>query len=71
MMQADSPNPYAVSPSETTAAFAADAERLTFIRRTYGHLTGAILALIALETVLFTVVPAQTMQGSLGRSIAP
>jgi FtsH-binding integral membrane protein len=63
MMQADSPNPYAVSSMDTAAVFAEDSERLGFIRRTYAHLTGAILALIALEVVLFTVVPAATMRG--------
>ncbi len=67
MMQAESPNPYAVSSMGTPAAFAADAERVTFIQRTYAHLTGAVLALIALEAVLFTVVPAQTMQGLVAR----
>ena len=63
-MQADSPNPYAVSSMDTgVAAFAEDSERLGFIRKTYSHLTGAIMALIGIEAVLFTVVPAQTMQG--------
>ena len=62
MMHADSPNPYSVNSMDTPAAFAADAERLTFIQRTYAHLTGAVLALIALEALLFTVVPAAKMQ---------
>ena len=63
MLHADSPNPYAVGSMETPAAFAVESERLGFIRRTYAHLTGAVLALIALEAVLFMVVPARTMQG--------
>ncbi len=66
-MQADSPNPYAVSSMDTAAIYAEDSERLGFIRRTYAHLTGAILALIALEVVLFTAVPAATMQGLVQR----
>lgn len=61
--QVDKSNPFAVSSSDPqAAAFAGDEARLTFIRRTYAHLTGAILALIALEAVLFKVVPAETMQ---------
>jgi len=63
MTQADSPNPYAVSSMDGPVAFAAESERLTFIKRTYAHLSGAVLALIALEAVLFSVVPQQTMQG--------
>src|SRR5207237_9129924 len=31
------------------------AERATFIRRTYGHLAGAILAFIGLETALLSI----------------
>jgi hypothetical protein len=69
MMQADSPNPYAVSSMDGPAAFAVESERLTFIKRTYAHLTGAILALIALEAVLFKVVPAQTMQAMVERML--
>ena len=62
-MHVDQANPY--SPTNDlphVAAFATDEARLGFIRRTYAHLTGAVLALIALEAVLFAVVPAQTMQ---------
>jgi hypothetical protein len=69
MMNENSPNPYAVGSMDTPAAFAADSERLTFIQRTYAHLTGAIVALIALEAVLFTVVPAQTMEAMVGRML--
>src|SRR5262249_41105087 len=36
------------------AADARASERTAFIRRTYGHLAGAILAFALLETVLFT-----------------
>lgn len=63
MMNENSPNPYAVSMAGTPAIYAEDAERLGFIRRTYTHLTGAVVALIGIEAVLFKVVPAETMQG--------
>ena len=49
-------NPYAAD-AGYMAGFAADAElhdRLSFIRRTYLHVFGAILAFIALEAVYFT-----------------
>lgn len=62
MMQAESPNPYAVSSMDQAAVFAEDSERLEFIRRTYAHLTGAIMALIGLEVVLFTIVPDAIIQ---------
>ena len=68
-MHVDSPNPYAVSSMDTPAALAADQERLTFIRRTYAHLTGAILALIGIEAVLFAVVPADTMNAMVSRML--
>ena len=62
--QVDRQNPFAVTATMgDVAAYAEDSERIGFIRKTYMHLTGAVLALIALETVLFTVVPAATMQG--------
>jgi FtsH-binding integral membrane protein len=60
--QIDDQNPFAVTSSgDTMAALAEDSERLGFIRKTYAHLAGAVLSLVALETVLFTVVPAETM----------
>ncbi|TWU51982.1 Bax inhibitor-1/YccA family protein [Rubripirellula reticaptiva] len=68
-MQVDSPNPYAVSSMDTPAAFAAENERMAFIRKTYAHMTGAILALIAIEFVLFAVVPAATMNALVGRML--
>ena len=60
MMQENTHNPYAVGAPQVVA-FAADQERLTFIRRTYAHMTGAIVALIAIEAFLFQVVPPATM----------
>ena len=53
-------NPYAST--AVPAAFADESARAGFLRRTYMHLAGAVLALIALETVIFTMVPDQTMQ---------
>ena len=43
------------------AAQAPASDRAAFIRRTYAHLAGAILAFVGLETVLFTVVPQETL----------
>lgn len=58
-------NPYASA--AVPAAFADESARAGFIRRTYMHLAGAVLALVALETVIFTVVPEQTMLNLVGR----
>ena len=69
MMQETSPNPYAVGAPQV-AAYAADSERLTFIQRTYAHMTGAIVALIAVEAVLFQVVPAATMDMLVTRMLS-
>jgi FtsH-binding integral membrane protein len=43
------------------AAQAGRSERAAFIRRTYAHLAGAVLALIGLETVLLNVVDHNTV----------
>ena len=69
MMQETRPNPYSVGAPQV-AAYAADSERLTFIRRTYAHMTGAIVALIAVEAVLFQVVPAATMDMLVTRMLS-
>ena len=45
------------------AAFAQESERTTFIRRTYLHLAGAIAAFVAIETIIFAMVPPETLQG--------
>lgn len=68
-MQLDNSNPYSVHTQDQPAEFglSLDAERIGFIRRTYAHLTGAVLALIALEAVLFMVVPAATMEAMVER----
>lgn len=67
MMNADSQNPYAVSSIGSSAALAVEAERVGFIQRTYAHLTGAVLALIGIEAVLFNVVSDQTMQSVIAK----
>src|SRR5438132_581952 len=43
-------------------------ERATFIRRTYAHLAGAILAFIGLEAALLQVVTPQEVMQVLGQS---
>ena len=65
MSHIDQNNPYAVNMD--AVASKPEAARATFIRKTYAHLTGAILALIAFEFVLFQVVPVATMQGLVVR----
>ena len=69
MMNENAPNPYAVTARGPAAIYAEDSERIGFIRRTYAHLTGAILALVALETALFVIVPAQTMEAMVTRML--
>ncbi len=44
-----------------TAELADAQERVAFIRRTYGHLAGAILAFAAIEAIIFSLVPAQAI----------
>jgi FtsH-binding integral membrane protein len=51
------------------AAQASASDRAAFIRRTYAHLAGAILAFVGLETFLFQVVPQETLtQFAIGLS---
>ncbi len=66
----DPHNPFAVTSAGMIAANAEDTERLAFIRKTYAHLTGAVLALIALEMVLFTAVPKETMELLVSRMLS-
>ncbi|MHB0956341.1 MAG: Bax inhibitor-1/YccA family protein [Pirellulaceae bacterium] len=55
-------NPYAATYGASTfAAVAAESERTTFIRRTYAHLAGAVFAFMALELVIFNMVPEQSL----------
>lgn len=46
----ESPNPYA---NGNAVAYAVENERTTFLRKTYLHLLGAVLAFVGLEVVLF------------------
>jgi FtsH-binding integral membrane protein len=71
-MQADSQNPYSVQATMANgpAIYADVSERAAFIRRTYAHLTGAILALVAVEAFLFMVIPAATMQNMVGTMLS-
>lgn len=48
------------------AAFAEESARTAFIRRTYLHLAGAVAAFVAIETIIFTMVPAETLQHIMG-----
>jgi len=57
---------YDVSYGYGSAATAEPSERALFIRRTYSHLAGAILAFIALEAVLVNTVPFDVIAGMLG-----
>ncbi len=55
-------NPYAATYGPSTfAAAAGESERTTFIRRTYAHLAGAVFAFMAIELVIFNMVPAQEL----------
>lgn len=51
------------------AAFAEESARTAFIRRTYSHLTGAVFALMAIEFVLFAVVPRDVMTGLVQKMV--
>src|SRR5438045_2361993 len=52
------------------AAEAAADARAAFIRRTYGHLAGAILAFTLIETVLVQVVPQETIVALFGGQLS-
>jgi FtsH-binding integral membrane protein len=53
-------NPYAL-PSSGTVATASTSERTTFIRKTYLHLAGAVMAFVLLEGLLLAVLPANLL----------
>lgn len=53
---------------EYPVARAASSERALFIRRTYSHLAGAILAFMGIEALLLNVVGAEQVFGVLGAS---
>jgi FtsH-binding integral membrane protein len=61
----DQQNPYAATYNELAgtpfAYMAEESERTAFMRRTYAHLAGAVALFVAIETLIFTVVPQATM----------
>lgn len=61
-------NPYQSPYGQTgsMAAYAAESERTTFIRRTYAHLAAAVAMFVGLETLYFSMIPAETMRNILG-----
>jgi FtsH-binding integral membrane protein len=62
------PNPYAATYDADTmmAAWASEDARVGFIRRTYLHLAGAIGLFALLEGMIFTLVPAETLENLMG-----
>jgi FtsH-binding integral membrane protein len=54
-------NAYAIPAAEAPAA-----DRATFIKKTYLHLIGALLALTGIEFIIFAVVPQETLAGLVG-----
>jgi len=61
-------NPYATFGMQTAAQAPAD-ERVAFLKRVYLHVAGAIYALVAIEWLLFSVVPADTMNNIVGTMV--
>jgi FtsH-binding integral membrane protein len=53
---------------EPFAVEASQAERAAFIRRTYGHLAGAILAFVAIQLVLFRIPGIENLVGTMVQS---
>lgn len=62
-------NPYALS-SSTAVAQANVSERTDFIRRTYLHLAGAVLAFILIEALLLVIFPPATLFANFGRFLS-
>ena len=62
-------NPYALSGS-TAVAQATVSERTDFIRRTYLHLAGAVLAFILIEALLLVIFPPATLLGTFGQFLS-
>jgi FtsH-binding integral membrane protein len=60
-------NPYEspVNIADMPAAFAETSARTAFIRRTYLHVFGAILLFVGIEAAIFTLVPAETLGGTM------
>jgi FtsH-binding integral membrane protein len=62
----DFSNPYATSSDARVAALLGASERTDFIRRTYLHLGGAVIAFVLLLTVLMSVIPAEAVFRVMG-----
>ena len=58
---------YAYEMDRPLAVRAGESERATFIRRTYLHLAGAILAFVALEFLIFNLVPKTELDNLMAR----
>ncbi len=61
----DNSNPYAVLGNSHSVAEQSVSVRTLFIRKTYMHLAGAVLAFVAIEAVLLTTIPAEKILGLL------
>jgi FtsH-binding integral membrane protein len=61
------PNPYEspVNIHDMPAAMAESSARAAFIRRTYLHVFGAILLFVGIEAAIFTLVPKETLAGTM------
>ena len=67
MSMFDQQNPYSYGyGNESMAAYAQESERTAFIRRTYAHLAAAVAMFIAIETLIFSVTPAATLNQITG-----
>jgi hypothetical protein len=64
-------NPDTLYNNHLVAAQASPDVRAGFIRRTYGHLAGAILAFIAIEFLLFQTGLPEAMMGLLALASIP
>src|SRR6202171_4830142 len=60
---------YAYEMDRPLAARAAESERAAFIRRTYLHLSGAVLAFVALEFLIFRLFSDQQMAQFMGSAL--
>ena len=56
---------YAYEMEQPLAIRATQSERAGFIRRTYLHLAGALLALVAIDFVILTIIPPQQIQSTM------
>ena len=66
MSYAKHENPYASFSGSTVAAAAGESERTAFIRRTYGHLAGAVLVFCTIEVAIFNTLSEQTLNQFTG-----